>query len=249
MKADLELNTKAGKQASVERPKGKKAQARVTHASAVRMAIESDIFMGNLLPGTPIDEDELAERFNVSRTPVREAMLQLLQSGLIEKLPRRPAMVARLDLPRLIHMYETVSELEALCARYAATRMTTRERDALVKVHELSEQALQAGDIAEVGRHGRKFHSLIIESTHNSVLIETTTKLALHTLAYRRFQLSRPGFSEQNQHFHAAILEAILAGDNSEAFEQMRRHVTVQGDVLADYISMGEDNVDLSSDL
>lgn len=249
MKTELEQDAKPSKPFGADRAKGKKVNARVTHASAVRMALESDIFMGRLLPGTPIDEDELAERFNVSRTPVREAMLQLLQSGLIEKSPRRPAMVARLDLPRLIHMYETVSELEALCARYAATRMTTRERDALVKAHELSEDALRAGDTAGVGRHGRKFHSLIIESTHNSVLIETTTKLALHTLAYRRFQLSRPGLSEQNQQFHAAILEAILAGDNTEAFEQMRRHVTVQGDVLADYISMGEESVDLSSDI
>lgn len=221
--------------------RARKHQGRVTHASAVRMAIENDIFTGALPPGTSIDEEALAERFNVSRTPIREAMLQLLQTGLIEKPPRRPAIVARLSLPGLIHMYETVSELEALCARFAATRMTARERDDLVQVHEAAAEALSAGDAAAYARHGRRFHSLIMEATHNSVLIETTAKLALHTLAYRRFQLRRPGLSEQNQAFHTAILGAILNNDGADAFEQMRRHVTVQGDVLADYISMGEE--------
>lgn len=216
-------------------------QGRITHASLVRMAIENDIFAGKLPPGTPIDEESLAERFSVSRTPIREAMLQLLQTGLIEKPARRPAIVARLSLPGLIHMYETVSELEALCARFAATRMTTRERDGLARAHEAAADALDARDAAAYARHGRRFHALIMEGTHNNVLIETTAKLALHTLAYRRFQLRRPGLSEQNQAFHTVILDAILRQDGAEAFEQMRRHVTVQGDVLADYISTGED--------
>jgi DNA-binding GntR family transcriptional regulator len=232
----------AGHLAEVETPerRGKAGRVRVTHASAVRMAIESDIFTGKLLPGTPIDEDALAERFAVSRTPVREAMLQLLQAGLIEKRPRRPATVARLDLPRLIHMFETVSELEALCARFAATRITAREKEALIETHERSAEALVAGNDGEYARLGRRFHLQIMQATHNSVLIETTDKLALHTLPYRRFQLRQAGRSESNQNDHSRVLEAILAGDGAMAADIMRRHVTVQGDVLAEYISMGE---------
>ncbi|MDB5726489.1 MAG: GntR family transcriptional regulator [Novosphingobium sp.] len=214
-------------------------QNRVTHASVVRMAIESDIFTGKLLPGTPIDEDTLTERFGVSRTPVREAMLQLLQAGLIEKQSRRPATVARLDLPRLIHMFETVSELESLCARFAATRITAREKELLIETHERSAEALEARDESEYARLGRRFHVLIMKATHNSVLIETTDKLALHTLPYRRFQLRQYGRSESNQVDHDRLLEVILAGDGQSAAEVMRRHVTVQGDVLAEYISVG----------
>lgn len=215
-------------------------QTRVTHASTVRMAIENDIFTGKLLPGTSIDEDVLAERFGVSRTPIREAMLQLLQAGIIQKRPRRPATVARLDLPRLIHMFETVSELEALCARFAATRITPRERAALIETHERSAEMLESGDDAEYARLGRRFHVLVMQATHNNVLIETTDKLALHTLPYRRFQLRQYGRSESNQTDHSRILEAILAADGLAAADAMRRHVTVQGDVLAEYISMGD---------
>lgn len=226
--------------AAERRPK----QSRVTHASAVRMAIESDIFTGKLLPGTPIDEDTLTARFGVSRTPVREAMLQLLQAGLIEKRPRRPATVARLDLPRLIHMFETVSELESLCARFAATRINAREKELLIETHEKSAEMLESGDDAEYARLGRRFHVLVMQATHNSVLIETTDKLALHTLPYRRFQLRQYGRSESNQVDHGRLLEAILAGDAQTAAEVMRRHVTVQGDVLAEYISMGDSTID-----
>lgn len=237
-KAEEDFPTSAA--AAERRPK----QNRVTHASAVRMAIESDIFTGKLLPGTAIDEDTLTERFGVSRTPVREAMLQLLQGGLIEKRPRRPATVARLDLPRLIHMFETVSELESLCARFAATRITAREKESLIETHERSAAALESGDDAEYARLGRHFHILVMKATHNSVLIETCDKLALHTLPYRRFQLRQFGRAEANQVDHGRLLDAILSGDGPTAADVMRRHVTVQGDVLAEYISMGESTVD-----
>lgn len=219
---------------------GGKAKGRMTQASAIRLAIESDILSGELRPGSPIDEEELAARFNVSRTPIREAMLQLQQSGLVDKQPRRHPTVVKLDLPRLVHMYEAVSELEALCARYAANRINARERQELQEVHNQAEAALAEGRHQDYARYGRKFHSIIMKATHNSVLVETVNKLALHTLAYRRFQLTRPGLSDLNQQFHQEILAAILAGDGDKAFEAMRRHVTLSGDVLADYISMGE---------
>ena len=213
--------------------------ARTTHANAVRSAIEGDIFAGKLLPGTPIEEDALAERFGISRTPIREAMLQLLQAGLIEKRPRRAATVARLDLPRLIRMFETVSELESLCAKFASTRITPREKAALIATHEEAADLLSNGDDAGYARLGRRFHALIMYATHNSVLIETTQRLASHTLPYRRFQLRYSGRSESNQTDHCRVLEAIIAGEAHSAAELMRRHVTVQGDVLAEYISMG----------
>lgn len=215
-----------------------KPKARVTQASAIRVAIENEILSGALRPGSSISEEELAARFKVSRTPIREAMLQLQQNGLIEKQPRRHPTVVKLDLPRLVHMYEAVSELEALCARFAAHRINAREAEDLRKTHEIAAQALADCDIAEYGRLGRKFHSIVIQSCHNVVLIETVNKLALHTLAYRRFQLTRPGLAEQNQAFHAEILEAILARDADKAFELMRSHVKLSGDVLADYIAM-----------
>lgn len=208
-----------------------------THATIVRRSIESDIFSGRLAPGSQIDEDEIAKRFSISRTPVREALLVLTQNGLLEKLPRRGAIVARLNLSRLIQLFEVTAQLEGLCAQFAATRMTPQERKSLVAINEQAERALAADDASEYGRLGGRFHALIMLSSHNSVLVETTDRLALHTLPYRRFQVRLQGRSRSNQIDHERILEAILAKDGDEAAKRMRQHVMVQGNVLAEYIS------------
>src|SRR3546814_17863868 len=94
--------------------------AKLTHSSSVRAAIENEILAGLLAPGEVLDEEALAARFSVSRTTVREAVLQLIQSDLVEKESRRSATVAQLVLRRLIPVLDTISELAGLCARFIA---------------------------------------------------------------------------------------------------------------------------------
>jgi DNA-binding GntR family transcriptional regulator len=232
-----------------DKGKPKRPPVRVTHATSVRMAIENEIFTGELPPGSPLDEDALAERFSVSRTPIREAMLQLIQSGLIEKRSRQRATVACVDVRRLIHMFETISELEGICARFAARRATPAEKSELADLHAAAGEALKARDEDRYARLGRRFHAVIIEATHNAVLIEITNKLALQTVPYRRFQLRQEGRTQANHSDHERILAAIMAGNALECYEVMRRHVTVQGDVLAEYISMDNSPIaDLAPD-
>ena len=214
------------------------AKGRMTHAEAVRTAIEGDIFAGRLPPGSRIDEAEIAKRFEVSRTPVREAMLQLIESGLIVKQSRQRATVAKLDVRRLLQTFEALSELEGLCARFAARRMTVVEKDELVKNHHDAAKALAAGDDDLYFYLGRRFHALIMRGTHSEVLLEITHKLVLPLVPYRRFQIRREGRAEANQKDHEAILKAILTGNSADAYELLRQHNTIQGDVLAEYISM-----------
>lgn len=210
---------------------------KLTQCEIVRSALEKDIFAGRLAPATPLDEGEIARRFSVSRTPVREALLQLIETGLIEKPSRQRAVVAPLDVRRLIQMFETLSELEAICARFAARRITDVEKDALTDVQRASDAALLAGDEDEYGRQGIRFHVTVWRATHNDVLFETTRNLAVRLNPYRMFQLRSKGRPEANNEDHKALLALLLAGNADEAYLLMRRHVTVQGDVLAEYIS------------
>src|SRR2546422_2915617 len=83
-------------------------------------AIEEDIVYGRLTPGSRLDETQLGGRFGVSRTPIREALLQLASSGLVEIRPRRGTVVAEVGPQRLYEMFETMAELEAACARLAS---------------------------------------------------------------------------------------------------------------------------------
>ena len=89
----------------------------------LRESIEEEIATGKLLPGTRLDEVELATRFGVSRTPIREALRLLLGEGLVETRPQRGAVVAQVTPQRLIEMFEVMAELEAMCARLAARRI------------------------------------------------------------------------------------------------------------------------------
>lgn len=213
---------------------------RLTHSEVVRIGVENDIFTGRLQPGASVDEETLRQRFSVSRTPVREAILQLVHSGLLEKKSRHGATVAKLELRKLVHMFETISELEGLGARLAARRMSAAERAALVETHRLSEEAGARGDEDTYAALGRQFHAQIMAGSHNDVLIDITARLAVQLVPYRRFQLRRAGRVDDNQRDHDSILAAIRDGDAEGAYEAMKRHGSVQGDVLADYISLSE---------
>src|SRR5882724_10456491 len=102
--------------------------SRRTLADELRLALADDIVRGVLPPGSALDETELARRFGVSRTPVREAIRQLAASGLVEARPHRGAEVAHPNEDRLMGMFEAMAELESLCAAMAAERMTSPER-------------------------------------------------------------------------------------------------------------------------
>ncbi|HWL57582.1 MAG TPA: GntR family transcriptional regulator [Paracoccus sp. (in: a-proteobacteria)] len=220
--------------------------AGMTHSEKVRLALEQDIFSGAIAPGSSLDEEDLARRFEVSRTPVREAILQLIESGLVEKRPRQGAVVVMTDVSDLIRLFEIMSELEAICAKLSARRMTAAERTALKDLHEEAERAFTQGDQDSYYTLSRQFHLRIIDGTHNKDLVDMTNRLGSKLVPYRRFQLGYPGQSQSNLEDHRTILDAILAQDSEQAAEQFRKHTKVQGEILADYIAMNENRVKAS---
>src|ERR1700686_3869691 len=109
---------------------------KITRAEELRLQLADEIVRGALPPGAALDETDIARRFNVSRTPVREALRQLVASGLVDARAHRGAAVARPSIERLTGMFEAMGELEALCASLAAERMMPADRHRLEAVHE-----------------------------------------------------------------------------------------------------------------
>lgn len=208
-----------------------------TRADYLRRTLEEDIFNGRLKPGDRLDEQSLAQRFNVSRTPVREALRQLSASGLIEVRPRQGAVVSVITLPRLIEMFEVMAELEGMCARLAARRMTESERRSIADVVAEAEGFAEQVDLDSYYINNWKFHDAIYSGSHNHVLEEMTRSLHHRTAPYRRHQLNRPGRVHESLAEHKKVVEALLAGDAEAAGKAMYRHVNVQGDVFADFLS------------
>ena len=97
--------------------------------------IENEIITGRFPPGERLDEVSLAERYGVSRTPIREALHALAASGLLEVRPHRGTIVAEVSPERLFEMFEVMAEMEAMCARHAARRMTEAEHRELEAAH------------------------------------------------------------------------------------------------------------------
>src|SRR3982750_1425950 len=118
----------------VDRPSSHRDK--VTRAEELRLQLADEIVRGVLPPGAALDETDIARRFSVSRTPVREALRQLVASGLVEARPHRGAVVAQPSPDRLTEMFEAMAELEALCAGLAAERMPPGDRQRLGGLHE-----------------------------------------------------------------------------------------------------------------
>src|SRR5213592_1866144 len=112
----------------------------------LKQAIEDAVIAGDFLPGDRLDEASLAARFGVSRTPIREALLQLGAEGFIEMRPRRGAMVSVPSPQRLIEMFETMAELEAACGTLAARRLTAEDDRLIEAAHLACVDAAATGD-------------------------------------------------------------------------------------------------------
>ena len=199
--------------------------ARRTLAEELRHQLADEIMSGVLAPGAALDETELARRFAVSRTPVREAIRLLDASGLVEARPHRAAVVARPTHQRLIGMFEAMAELEALCAGFSAERMTGTDRHALEAAHQEMRALIHSGDPQRYHESNEAFHGTIYTGAHNDYLAELTLATRLRVAPFRRAQFRNLGRLAKSHVEHDLVVEAILRGDRARATEGMRAHI------------------------
>ncbi|HBG99646.1 MAG: GntR family transcriptional regulator [Rhodobacteraceae bacterium] len=192
--------------------------------------LEALILDGTFAEGAHLDEVQLAARFEVSRTPVREALQRLAQSGLVEQLPRRGAFVRQPGPVELIEMFEAMAELEAVCARLAATRISDA---ALADLHDANARcrtAMETGDTDRYYRENERFHAIIYRQAGNGWLQQECQRLHRRLQPFRRMQLRLRGRLRQSMAEHEAVVAALDAGDGAAAADALRAHVAVQGE-------------------
>ena len=207
------------------------------HSAALREAIEEMIAVGSLSPGQHLDETELAQRFGVSRTPIRETLIQLASMGLVVIRPRRGAIVAELGPQQLVEMFEVMSEMEATCGRLAARRMTPAEQQALLAAHQACKEARDAEEPDAYYYKNEVFHEAIYAGSHNQFLIEQTRNLYRRLRPYRRLQLRVRNRLANSYDEHDGVVQAIVRGDGELAAQLLRDHVMIQGQRFADLMA------------
>ena len=201
-----------------------------TQADRLAQAIAEAVLSGEFEPGFRLDEGMLAERFGVSRTPVREALRLLASTGLINVKPRRGASVADATSAQLETLFGAMAEIEATCARLAAMGMTPIERRRLLGIHDAMAAIVLNEDLDAYAAANVGFHTQIYVGAHNSVLSDFAAGLRRRLAPFRRAQFRTEGRTSRSHAEHGAIVKAILACDASAAHAAMFHHMSLVED-------------------
>lgn len=188
--------------------------------SLILSAIDNGIYR----PGDRLVESELAERFGVSRTPVREA-LQRLETQSMLKRDGRSLIVATLDHNQLAELYTVRAELEALAARLAALHATPEEVRVLAGM--VADDRAMLGDPQALARANRRFHHQIHLASHNRYLVQQLDLVHRSMALMARTTLAAKGRDAVTLDEHQAIVDAIAARDGAAAEQALRHHISM----------------------
>lgn len=215
---------------TIEREK----ETRLSADNLIRL-LEDDILNSVLKPGYRLDEQSLARRFEVSRTPVREALRHLASSGLVDIRKNQGATVRQLTTAELIEMFQVMAEYEGLSARLSARRMTAEEVAGMRRRHEECAAMAQARDHDGFYAANGEFHDAIFRGSRNGFLQVESRKLRNRLNVYRRL-ITTPRKMAQSAIEHGHIADAIASGDEDAAHDVMRRHVDLLAGAAADVL-------------
>ena len=177
--------------------------------------LRDEILDLKLLPGSPVDEAQLAERFDMSRTPIREALVRLAGEGLIETLPNRSTMVSNIDVLNLHSFFDAITLMYRVTTRLAA-QYHRPEDLAAIRAHQLRfTKAVAAQDALAMIAANREFHAAIAEAGRNPYYIALFKRLLdegrrILRLYYQSFDNRLP---QQYADEHEQIIAAIVARD------------------------------------
>lgn len=209
-------------------------------ADSIRNALSDDILAGVITSGTRLDETMLANRFQVSRTPIREALKQLTASGLAEHHHRRGVFVNEVPISRLAEMFEYVAEMEALCVRLATLNMTQKERETLLAIHLDSYKHVIDEDIDAYDKANIKLHESLFHGCHNHYVEEAVLIARAKVAPYRRAQFRLPDRAKSSYIEHGEIVKAVIKGLVDEASILMLAHINQSLQASSHYITQKE---------
>lgn len=206
-------------------------------ANEIRSVLQEEIETGKLPPGAPLDERALATRFQVSRTPVREALQQLTARDLVRIVPRQGVIVSRLSISKVRGMMESVGELEALCAKLAARRVDEKLKRALDDAIGKCQEAAVNGGAADYAVANTLFHEVVYAGSRNEYLAELIRNARRLIQRYRVRDFHNKTQISRSLHDHLKIARAIQEGDEAAAGQAMLLHVPAGSSGFSEFLA------------
>jgi DNA-binding GntR family transcriptional regulator len=186
-----------------------------------------------------LDERDLSARFGVSRTPLREALAQLDQEGLVKIQPRRGIFIVRKTKPEIVEMITVWAALESMAARLATQNATSAE---LAGLHTLVDQFSQDAVARQMGEYSDAniaFHSEIIKLSKCTLIGELTDRLFFHVRAIRRRTIAEQDRAQRSIADHTDIVAALEARDTERAERLVRDHTLRLRDHVERHVDLG----------
>lgn len=212
----------------VSLPAGNARIVRHVLYDAVIQKLREMIYAGVLAPGTHISERRLCEQFDISRTPLREALKVLASEGLIELLPNRGAVVTRLSAADVEHMFQVMGALEALVGEIAATRIQPEALEAIQALHDAMVRCYHAGDRTSYFQLNQMIHSKIVEASGNTVLINMYNNLSGRIRRARFMTTLANDRWDQAVDEHAQMIAALRAQDGEWLGRILKNHLKLE---------------------
>ncbi|WP_206045684.1 GntR family transcriptional regulator [Nocardia mangyaensis] len=186
-------------------------------------ALRDDIIRGDFVSGQRLTEDTLAERYGVSRVPVREALRTLEAEGFASSRPYAGTFVAELTEAEAADLLEIRALLEPLCASRAATRRSPEQLGRLKELTSLGQAAVRDGRLDELARLNSRFHEVLAEASGSALLAQLITQLSWKIAWVYAVELPRR--AEDSWDEHEQICAALEAGDAERAHTVVAEHI------------------------
>jgi DNA-binding GntR family transcriptional regulator len=203
-----------------------------TLRESILETIRDAIISGELKPGEKVAEPELAERFGISRTPIREAFRQLETEGYLKVVPRKGAVVVSFTQRDVEEFFAIKSILEGYAARRACEKLTPREIDKLQTINDKLAILARDGDVKHFFKVHNSFHDLFVRAADNEKLTELIANLVGRFQRLRIALLSLPGRMDFSVREHQKIIAAFRNRDADLAENLVRSNTEYGGKVL-----------------
>jgi DNA-binding GntR family transcriptional regulator len=199
---------------------------KISSAKRIETALLEEISAGELAPGTRLDEVSLAERFGVSRTPIREVLNRLTAQGIVVTGEKRGVFIAEYSREELSQILEAMHEIEAACARIASQRLSLLSRTEIETAQAQCITAAEKGDRTGYLRANEAFHMAIYAATGNPYMAEIASEFRRRTGPFRSKKFENREDLIASAKSHQELIDNIFSEDSATASNGMRSHMT-----------------------
>jgi DNA-binding GntR family transcriptional regulator len=210
----------------------KQIEKHLTLREKILENIRDAIISGSLKAGSKVSEPELAERYGISRTPIREAFRQLESEGYLTVIPRRGAVVSEFSQKDVEEFYAIKSILEGYAARKACEKLSEKELERLQTINNRLSELAESNDIKTFFKIHGEFHDQFIKAADNEKLRDLITSLVTRFQRLRLMSLSLPGRMKISVQEHEKIIDAFRKKDGVAAEKLVRKNAEYGGRVL-----------------